>query len=1221
MRETALRSIEWLSVRGLIGTGGFGDVYEAFDHRHDRRVAVKTLRDGHVSELYMLKQEFRTMIDIVHPNLVRLYDLIRHEERWFLTMELVAGVDLITYVATLDGHPRRLELLRSAFHQLADGVEALHAAGVLHRDLKPSNVLVDGNGRVVILDFGLAADVVLGELTRTVHLVGTIEYISPEQAGGAPVTEATDWCSVGIMLYQALYGRTPFSGSPAEIVLQKQKPIALPARSTGRVPDDLRSLCLDLLSVDPHARPRGRDVKARLGESCAEPLHGEPSIPKGEGQQALVGRRKQREDLHGAFERVCSGTPVAVHIVGKSGMGKTVLARVFMREIRERNPDVVLLRGRCYEQESVPYKALDSLVDDLARYLQGLSLLEATRLMPRDVLALARVFPVLRGVHAVAATHDRSTTVPDVTELRRRAATALRELLIRVADQHPLILYIDDLQWGDLDSAVFLSELVRPATPLVMMLLVCYRSEDEHVGALTKKLRYWADADRRGSEFLEVAVDELSPAEARELATARLDELGLDDPEFIGAIARESEGSPLFLDELVRHLTTSADVDTGRLRLDDVIRGRVAGLPAGSRSILNTISVAGRPVSVAVARKAANIDPSDDAVIRGLRASRLVRTRTVEGRAEIEVYHDRIRESVTAGLDTRNLRSCHRRLAWAWESAGGADPETLALHYSGAGDTGRAANYAARAAEQADDALAFERAARLYRMVLNLCPGSDIDRRAMTAKLGHALANGGRGIEAAEAYLQAARGAAPTERLDLARRAAEQLLISGHIDEGLVTLRDVLSMVGMRLASTPVRAVVALLVRRAQLRIRGLRFVERSVAEIDEDILTRIDACWSAAIGLLMVDNVRAAHYQARYLQLALRAGEPYRIATALALESSISVLKGKRNKGRAQRILALGQQVAERSQHPHALGLIAQGRSSVASFEGRFEESLERCAKAEQIFRDHCTGVIWELDTVEIFRLHALYWMGRWGELAERLPAVAREAQDRRDLYLTTYIGTRSRYAALLAADEPQQAHDEQNRSIAGWSQQGFQVQHYWNWLALGEIDLYREQSALAHERVQRHWREFYRSALHRNQAIFIESMYLRARTALALAGASVGTADRRSLVRLGVRDARSIEREDIDWGRALAHVIRACASATVGDYEAALETARRAERELRAHAMHLHAAAMRHRCGQLIGGDEGEALRQTADARMRELGIRSSERIVAMFTPGRWD
>ena len=1257
------------AIQRRLGAGGFGVVYRAYDRKRNVVVALKTLRDFDTSALYRFKREFRAMADVTHPNLVTLYELISEGDLWFFTMESIEGVNLLDYIrqenypavedsdqmsdpserptvdtpstpsdATLTRRPplgperaraaetspaptsASMDRVRHAFRQLAEGISVLHEASMLHRDIKPSNVLVTREGRVVLLDFGLVAELAARDFGRSLNIVGTPQYMSPEQAAGEAVTEASDWYSVGIMLYEALTGHLPFTGSFPELILKKQTTDPPPpGKWTPGLPEDLEALCQDLLRRAPRARPSGRQVLERLGVAPSGTQLLLPGELLPSRSAPLIGRERHLQVLWDAYQAVKEGRTVSVSVHGRSGMGKTALARRFLRDLRQREKEAVVLRGRCYERESVPYKALDSLVDALSEYLKRLAPLEAEGVLPRDILALARLFPVLREMGEVAAAQRRVLEIPDSQELRRRAFAALRELLARLADRKPLLLFIDDLQWGDADSAALLADLLGPPDPPSLLLLVSYRSEEAETSPVLKS--FLQSLRAAGGDVHELEVGELSQDEAQELAVTLL---GAAEPGFEGraeAIARESGGNPFFVDELVRYAAASHEPtqsEPAETTLAEVIQARVSRLPEKARELVEVVAVAGQPIDLESARRAAGLDQEEQSVLGLLRSSHLVRTLGTPEHTEVETYHDRIRENVVDHLPPQTLKAHHHHLAIALEASEAADPETLAVHFQGAGDPLRAAHYAVRAAAQAAEALAFDRAARLYRLALELRPPEGAETHALRAKLGDALANAGRGPEAAHAYLAAAEDASGSEALDLKRRAAEQLLICGHIDEGLGVLRTVLRMVGLKMSEAPRRALLALLVRRTLLSVRGLGFRERDASQIPSRELMRVDTCWSGVIGFSMVNTIRGADFQARHLLLALRAGEPYRVARALGMEIGYASQPGAHTVRSTEEIIQTTLALAERVENPHALGVAMANMGAAAFLQGDYKKGLELSERAEAILRERCTGVTWELDTAQTFLLDSLYWTGAWDEMFRRMPIFAKEAQERGDLLFGSY--QRRLHLIYLAADHPVQAREEAKRRT--WSQRGFHVQHYMDLITQTEIDLYAGDATAAWRRVNEQWLGLRRSLLTRVQFIRAETRHLHARAALALAADEVtaGARERERYLAIAEKDAGKLEQEKTAWTRGLAALIRAGVAATRENSPLALSLAAAAERECEAAHMAHYATVARRRRGKLAGGPDGRALIEMADAWMIRQRIGNRERMTAMLAPGEW-
>lgn len=194
-----------------LGRGGMGMVFEAKHLQRGHRVALKTLPAVDGRSLHFFKQEFRRMAEINHPHLIGLHSLEEDHGHWYFTMDLVEGTDFLSFVRP--GGSLDEQRLRSAFSQLVSGVLKLHAENLIHRDLKPSNVMVSAEGRLIVLDLGLAHQSQQSSLKSTATVAGTPEYMAPEQAIDGNVDGAADWYSVGVMLYEAISGKRPFVGT------------------------------------------------------------------------------------------------------------------------------------------------------------------------------------------------------------------------------------------------------------------------------------------------------------------------------------------------------------------------------------------------------------------------------------------------------------------------------------------------------------------------------------------------------------------------------------------------------------------------------------------------------------------------------------------------------------------------------------------------------------------------------------------------------------------------------------------------------------------------------------------------------------------------------------------------------------------------------------------------------------------------------------------------
>ena len=1214
MNETSeLKQSRRFAVRQRLGSGGTGVVYTAYDRERRQEVALKLLHTTDASALYRFKKEFRTIADVAHPNLVNLYELVVEDDQWFFTMELVEGRSFFDFVrpraaSEASEAPRseqkevggklHTQRLRRVLGQLVAGVRALHDAGKLHRDLKPSNVMVTREGRLVILDFGLATELAPDRQTVDSGLAGTAAYMAPEQAKAESATAASDWYAVGVILFQALTGRLPFTGSLYDVLVGKQEKAApSPTDFVDGLPEDLVTLCEGMLASAPEDRPSGAEIVEQLGGSVDESTTSAiPVVRDG----LLVGRRLQLAQLDDAFESSCQGRATSIYVHGPSGMGKTTLIRHFLATL-SRHRSAVVLRGRCYEREMVPYKAIDGVIDSLSRHLTTLDERQVRRLLPADVHPLLRLFPVLRRIFPFSRAPRQRRDSPDLLTLRRRAFEALRELLAGLAELAPLVLFIDDLQWADADSTALLEDLLRPPDPPPLLLVASFRSEEIEKQPFLQELLDHTDGESRRR----LKIGALTDGEARELATSILADDALTEP-VLEAILKEAEGSPFLVEQLARYVQIKPDALRTGLSLLEMLEERLLQLPAGARPLVLTMTVANRPLDAGVAYQAAGLEGDERSLIARLRAAHFIRS---SGSAErVELYHDRIREALSTLIDALETQRIHRRMAGALESRGFDDPEALFEHYLGAGDVVSASRQAVLAAEKAFSALAFDPAARFYQRALELEEAGGEPRVELQRGLARSLANAGRCEASALVYLDLARSAA-AESLEARCRAAEQYLLGGHLDRGLAVGREVLAKVGLAMARGRRRALMSLLFNRLRLRLRGLRFTERAPHDVEPQDLVRIDTCWAVGNGLSLVDPVQGSDFQTRHLLLALKAGEPYRVARALAMEGSFAASTGTAR--RAREIQEHAMALARKVDHPHAIGLATMAAGFAGYFNGQWRDAAESLDQADALFSDRCSGVVWETTMCRRFSLGSLMYLGEIAELCRRVPLYLAEAKERGNTYLGNTARSRLNLV-WLAADDPDTARRQLDRSRSTELPGQFTVGRFNELIARVQADLYCGDARAAAERLQETWPALEKSLLQRVKLVRVEALQALGRCALARAALAGGDA---ALLGVASQAAARIKANGWPWSDPLATLLGAGVAHVQGDADGCRFKLRAAARGFDAADMALYAAAARRRLGEATG-DRG--LVEEANAWMRAQKIIHPGRMTEMLAPG---
>lgn len=1208
-----------------IGNGAYGEVFEAVDRERGTRVALKALRHSTPQSILRFKREFRELVSLHHPNLVSLDELFEHAGRWFFSMELVEGVDFARYVRaervgahadtlTLDAgselgfDPERLVL---ALVQLGRGLHALHAAGKIHRDVKPSNIRVRPDGRLVLLDFGLVAPCADDLAFSADSPVGTVGYMAPEQARGEAPSPAADSYAVGVLLYEALTGHLPFTGSALEVLQAKQaQPVLVPPPLAAMLPPALVDLCEDLCRLDPSHRPSAAELIARvagMSESRAlSQLERDEDEPAPRSPPTVcLGRQAELELLERALARASGGELCKVRLLGPAGQGKTALLRAFRAHVSAHVRASVVLSGSCQEPERVAHKAFDAAIDELGRKLERLPREQCARLVPKHVSSLVSLFPVL-GRLLTLADGDPPAPPPDPVTQRLRAYAALRDLLHRFADRTPVVLILDDLQWSDQESLELLWTLIRPPDPPPMLLLAAMRPAEAWPSE-PPELRAGLRRVLGGDDTLEIALPPLPASAAIELA----DRLLQSSPESAAQLAEAAGYQPLFIERLAR---ASSSVAGGVHVLDDALWCEITALSEPARHVVELLAVAGSSLPERTLADASGLAPDQFAsALAELRRERLASAYELSGQLVVTHHHAQVSTVLLAHLDEARLRQHHLSLAGALTRGRGRDPEALALHWQRAGRGDEAAHCFVQAAELAERARAHGHAAALYRSALaaRAVDAPNEERRNWRKRLATALAYAGRSAEAAEAYLAAAEGSEPQQARELLCLAAQHFLRAGMTERGVSIARPLLAEVGEHLPAAPM-AMLSVLWQRACSKWRNTRVQNHSREAASDTERYACDLLWTIAMPLGSQNVLSGLHLLGRGLTRALRLQDPARLSRAFAAEALYVDSETLERELHGRGLLATADDLARRSGDPYLVAFCALCRGSFRLLNGEPALALSDADEAAQRFEDECESVAWEIGSAHATALGALAYLGRFRELESRFLSAVEEAETRGNLHGFATLVTLNRCTIDLVADRVETGREQLNRASSDLPPDW----HMLHAFALGAhvmLDLYSGGDA-AHHRLAAAWG----SPRHR---LVLWSPRFRffftcARGLAALSALLADPRKARKYMKLVRACAATLAREGSVDAQGGAHMLSGQLAAYRGERAAAIAHYERAVELWERVGMYgRHIAKLR--LGELLGGSEGDALISGCMAWAQQEGIVRPEHFFRILGP----
>lgn len=511
--------------------------------------------------------------------------------------------------------------------------------------------------------------------------------------------------------------------------------------------------------------------------------------------------------------------------------------------------------------------------------------------------------------------------------------------------------------------------------------------------------------------------------------------------------------------------------------------------------------------------------------------------------------------------------------------------------------------------------MAFEHAVHVYELASAAWEGQPDDlQREVLRSMGEALACAGYAARAAESFSRASEGAKSADALEMRRRAAEYWLRSGHIEEGIAALGRLLSEVSVTLPKRGQRALMSLLWQRAALSMRGLDFTRKTSRQLSARELTTVDVL--ASVGSLMglVDFVSGADFQTRAVREALHTGEPHRVAKALCVEATFTSATEGSPRPRAKRMVEIAELIAEELEDAYLRGMVLIARATIELGESKFEASAQSAIEAERLFREGCTGVTWEIGQVQHMALMALMQCGAMRDLSARAQRYQREALERGDLYGWTHIITAGGFVVPLLANQPQVARDLVSQAMARWPRDSFHLQHFFEVMALVQIDLY-EGGTQGLTRLDAVWPALKRSMLLRVPIIFASASWMLALAILA--AHRVAPFDHPNAIKRVRAISAQIGKVDAPHCYAWVRFLDAQLAYAEGHKERARLLAEEARVEIARFGLGLFTERVQYLCGVLTPGDEGVRLREGAFRSLRAQNVVDPYRYVRQAVP----
>lgn len=703
------------TIHRRLGAGSMGTVYHAEDRLTGQHVALKRVMANQDTTLINLNSEtaatavrvalaheFQTLASLHHPHIIKVLDYgFDDTNQPYFTMTLLDSPRTFTEAAVNATPADQVRLII----EMLQALNYLHRRGIVHCDLKPDNALVNQEGEVKVLDFGLAA---LRDQSRNEEeLAGTLAYMAPELFQGGSPTIASDLFAVGVMAYEIFMGRHPFDLTNTMALINDIifTPTAIMA---SELQVDVAEILERLLAKTPDDRyANAHEVIEALSNAIDQPIAQETAAIRDSYLQAarFVGRDDEVRQLATAFKVAFDGLGSAWLIGGESGVGKSRL----MDELRVQAlvKGALVLRGQGLSGGGLTYQFWREPLRRLVLMIQ-VSDLEAGVL--KDVL------PDIESL--------LQRTIPDVVPLdgeayQQRLIGTVVSLFRRL--EKPTLLLLEDLQWSD-ESQEPLKSLVTMVSDLPLMVVGSYRSDER------------SDLPELLPEMQHIRLERLSPQYIASLSESMLGDIGRRD-DILEFLQAETEGNVFFLVEVVRALAEEAgrlshigQIDLPKTIFAGGIRAaigrRLDRVPEAERELLTLAAVAGRELDLSVLAHLKGSLELEDWLINCANYAVLELQDT-----RWRFSHEKLREGLVGEIPQDAQPLLHRRVAEAIEAAYPYNLELAAIlanHWRAAGDADRELHYTRAAGERAVRVSALSEAIEHYERALELLPQTEL---------------------------------------------------------------------------------------------------------------------------------------------------------------------------------------------------------------------------------------------------------------------------------------------------------------------------------------------------------------------------------------------------------------------------------------------------------------------------------------------------------------